>query len=172
MRASGDQEMAAEMIDIYRTLNRITADQLHEALTEAGFEVVKLALDAEAVHLPAEVRRLPLSTVGISGIKLLAIPGAEPAPASEPDAAAEPGAIASHQQDAIPPEPAPEPSAADHAAARGGRDPARSRAPRRQAEPVRRTGRWRRGRRLTPGPDAGRRTPQSRRRTTSIARRT
>ncbi len=109
MRASGDQEMAAEMIDIYRTLNRITADQLHEALTEAGFEVVKLALDAEAVHLPAEVRRLPLSTVGISGIKLLAIPGAEPAPASEPDAAAEPGAIASHQQDAIPPEPAPEP---------------------------------------------------------------
>jgi ubiquinone/menaquinone biosynthesis C-methylase UbiE len=103
LRASGDQEMAAEMIEIYRTLNRITVDELHDALTEAGFDVVKLALDAEAVHLPAEVRRQPLSRVGISGIKLLAIPREQEVPPIEADSPDEPSEMFSHQRDAIPP---------------------------------------------------------------------
>jgi hypothetical protein len=66
--------MASEMLEIYRTLNKITADQLHAAVREAGFKIVKVALTAESVHIPDEASHVPLSEVAISGIKLLAIP--------------------------------------------------------------------------------------------------
>ncbi|MDT4902402.1 MAG: hypothetical protein QOH52_418 [Pseudonocardiales bacterium] len=74
VRASGNQDMASEMLEIYRTLNKITADQLHAAVREAGFKIVKVALTAESVHIPDEASHVPLSEVAISGIKLLAIP--------------------------------------------------------------------------------------------------
>ncbi|MFL6128218.1 MAG: class I SAM-dependent methyltransferase [Mycobacteriales bacterium] len=112
VRASGDQELASRLIDIYKTLNRITLDDLHAALTEVGFRVVKIALDAEKVHLPEEVAHLPLSHVAVSGVKLLAIPPAYDRPESvEPEKAEEvllePP---SHQLDALRPagEPAEE----------------------------------------------------------------
>jgi hypothetical protein len=65
------------MLEAYRTLNRITADDLHAALVASGFRTAKLALQADAVHLPAQVSHLPFSHVGISGIKLLAIKAPE-----------------------------------------------------------------------------------------------
>ena len=86
VRSSGDQDMATEMLDVYRTLNRITADGLQDALRQAGFRIVKVALDAEAVHIPAEAAHLPLSQVAISGIKLLAIPDASHTVATQPEA--------------------------------------------------------------------------------------
>ncbi|HEX2903886.1 MAG TPA: class I SAM-dependent methyltransferase [Jatrophihabitans sp.] len=70
---AGPPAMAAEMLEVYRTLNGITADDLQAALRKAGFRIVKVALDSEAVHLPEETAHLPLSTVAISGIKLLAV---------------------------------------------------------------------------------------------------
>ncbi|MFL6163856.1 MAG: class I SAM-dependent methyltransferase [Jatrophihabitantaceae bacterium] len=73
VRAAGPPEMAAEMLEVYRTLNGITADELQLALWRAGFRIVKVALDAESVHIPDEAAHLPLSTVAISGIKLLAV---------------------------------------------------------------------------------------------------
>jgi len=74
VRSSGDQDMATEMLEVYRTLNGITADGLQDALRQAGFRIVKVTLDSEAVHIPEEAAHLPLSQVAISGIKLLAIP--------------------------------------------------------------------------------------------------
>jgi SAM-dependent methyltransferase len=73
VRSSGEQQMASDMIEAYRTLNGITADGLQDALRQAGFRIVKVALDSEAVHIPVEASHLPLSQVAISGIKLLAI---------------------------------------------------------------------------------------------------
>ncbi|MEP6852825.1 MAG: class I SAM-dependent methyltransferase [bacterium] len=87
VRSTGDQEMAAEMLPIYQTLNRITVDELHEALRSAGFKTVKVALTAETVHLGDEVSHLPLSQSVISGIQLLAVPDLRPV---EPEIAPEP----------------------------------------------------------------------------------
>ena len=68
------------MIEAFLTLNGITADGLQDALRQAGFRIVKVALSSEAVHIPAEAAHLPLSQVAISGIKLLAIADGQPAP--------------------------------------------------------------------------------------------
>jgi ubiquinone/menaquinone biosynthesis C-methylase UbiE len=70
---AGPPAMASEMLEVYRTLNGITADQLQAALRKAGFRIVKVALDAETVHIPEEAAHLSLSEVAISGIKLLAV---------------------------------------------------------------------------------------------------
>lgn len=58
----------------FSTLNRITADGLHSALREAGFVIAKLHLQADAVHVPSELVDMPPSRIGISGVKLLAVP--------------------------------------------------------------------------------------------------
>ncbi len=73
MQADGEPERVRQMYSAYRTLNRISADGLHAALREAGFRVVKLQLQADAAHIPAQAADIPPSRVGISGIKLLAI---------------------------------------------------------------------------------------------------
>lgn len=73
VRSSGEQQMASDMIEAYRTLNGITADGLQDALRQVGFRIVKVALNSEGVHIPVEASHLPLSQVAISGIKLLAI---------------------------------------------------------------------------------------------------
>lgn len=73
VREAGPPEMATEMLEVYRTLNGITADELQLALWRAGFRIVKVALDSESVHIPDEAAHLPLSSVAISGIKLLAV---------------------------------------------------------------------------------------------------
>jgi ubiquinone/menaquinone biosynthesis C-methylase UbiE len=100
VRSTGDQQMAAEMLEIYRTLNKITLDELHQAIRDAGFKPVKVELSAEAVHIPDSAAQLPLSRSAISGVKLLAIPdngaGVDPdaAETSAADtAASEPGAV-------------------------------------------------------------------------------
>ncbi len=84
---AGPPAMATEMLEVYRTLNGITADDLQAALRKAGFRIVKVALDAESVHLPEETAHLPLSTVAISGIKLLAVK-AEPTDGPPPSKSA------------------------------------------------------------------------------------
>jgi SAM-dependent methyltransferase len=107
VRSRGDQELGARLIDIYRTLNKITLDDLGAALRETGFRVVKIALDAEQVHLPEEVADLPLSHVAVSGVKLMAIPPSADRP-EDLAAAAPPEPLGErlHQLDAAPlPEP-------------------------------------------------------------------
>jgi uncharacterized protein (TIRG00374 family) len=74
VRANSDDDPAwAEyMLGEYKTLNRITLDELHQCLLAAEFRVGKIELVSGPVHIPAELSRSPLSLLAISGVKLLA----------------------------------------------------------------------------------------------------
>ncbi|KKK96705.1 hypothetical protein LCGC14_2660080 [marine sediment metagenome] len=58
----------------YGSLNRITIDDLQRALLAGGLIVTKLQLITETLHIPPAVALRPLSGLGISGVKLLAVP--------------------------------------------------------------------------------------------------
>jgi SAM-dependent methyltransferase len=73
-----DPGWAEYMLGEYRTLNRITVDELQRCLLAAGFRVSKLQLEAGPVHIPPELSEQPLSLLGIAGVKLLATPAASP----------------------------------------------------------------------------------------------
>jgi ubiquinone/menaquinone biosynthesis C-methylase UbiE len=64
---------AREALDEFHSLNRVTVDQLQRAMLAAGLRTAKLELLAQAVYIPPELSHLPLSEVGISGAKLLAV---------------------------------------------------------------------------------------------------
>jgi SAM-dependent methyltransferase len=60
--------------DEYRSLNRLTIDDLQRAMLGGGFAITKLELLTETVHLDPGLAMHPLSALGISGVKLLAVP--------------------------------------------------------------------------------------------------
>ena len=60
--------------DEYRSLNRLTIDDLQRAMLAGGLAVTKLELLTETVHIPPRLSMHPLSALGISGVKLLAVP--------------------------------------------------------------------------------------------------
>jgi SAM-dependent methyltransferase len=60
--------------DEYRSLNKITLDELHRALLANRFAVAKLKLIAQAVHIPRQLSHRSLGDLGIGGIELLANP--------------------------------------------------------------------------------------------------
>ncbi len=68
-------EVHEEFLQVFRTLNRVTVDDLQRAMLAAGLRVVKLELQCESVHIPAPLIRRSLPHLGVSGIKLLAVPG-------------------------------------------------------------------------------------------------
>lgn len=63
-----------DAVEEFRSLNRITLDDLQRALLAAGLQPTKVEPIAEAIHVPAELAHLPLSRLTIGGIKLLAVP--------------------------------------------------------------------------------------------------
>ena len=63
-----------QLLAAFRELNRITVDDLHRALMAARFRVTKVQLQSECFHIPPELAHLPLSTLAVSGVKLLAVP--------------------------------------------------------------------------------------------------
>jgi len=67
-----DVEWSERLLDEFRSCNKITLDGLQAALSAAGFRVSKLELTSETVVIPPELKRVPLSLLGISGLKLLA----------------------------------------------------------------------------------------------------
>jgi SAM-dependent methyltransferase len=67
-----DPRRAAE--DEYRSLNRITLDDLQRALLVSGFAVGKLKLLTQPVHVPRELRHRSLYELGVGGVELLASP--------------------------------------------------------------------------------------------------
>jgi ubiquinone/menaquinone biosynthesis C-methylase UbiE len=76
MRASDrhSPEMTEYMAKEFRSLNRLTLDELHRAILAAGLELRKVEAIADATHVPPEAGRYPLSQLAISGVKLLAGP--------------------------------------------------------------------------------------------------
>lgn len=63
-----------EFLEVFATLNKVTLDDLQRAMLVASLRVAKLEIQSEAVHLPPELARRSLSQLGISGVKLLAVP--------------------------------------------------------------------------------------------------
>src|SRR3954447_16956318 len=70
----GSDEWSRYMLSEYRTLNRVTLDELGDALRQAGFSVRELELISHRSRVPAGLDELPLSSLGVTGIKLLAVP--------------------------------------------------------------------------------------------------
>lgn len=64
---------AERVLEMRRSLNRITLDGLHEALNQAGFRVSRIELIPEVAAAPPEVSHLPLWQLGTGGVKLLAV---------------------------------------------------------------------------------------------------
>lgn len=56
----------------FRTLNRVTVDELQDALLAAGLVIAKVELMTGAFHVPRELLGHRLTDLGITGIKLLA----------------------------------------------------------------------------------------------------
>jgi len=69
------QETTDEFLEVFDTLNRVTLDDLQRAMLAASLRVAKLEIQSESVHIPPELARRSLSQLGISGVKLLAVPG-------------------------------------------------------------------------------------------------
>ena len=57
----------------YLTLNRITVDDLGDSLRAAGFRISRLELLSNVVNLPGGLDSIPLSHLGVAGVKLIAI---------------------------------------------------------------------------------------------------
>ena len=62
------------MLREFRWLNRVTIDELGECVRHAGFDIVRLELLTHTINPPPEVSHIPLSLLGIAGVKLLAVP--------------------------------------------------------------------------------------------------
>ena len=71
-------DMSRPADDEYRSLNRMTLEELHRALLRTGFRVRKLHLLTHTVHIPDEVSHLSLADAGVGGIELLATTEPEP----------------------------------------------------------------------------------------------
>ena len=73
-RPGGTTAWADYMLREFRDLNRVTVDDLHDAIVGAGLRVRKLELLSNTVHLPDADVRVRLTDLGVAGIKLLATP--------------------------------------------------------------------------------------------------
>jgi SAM-dependent methyltransferase len=67
-----DKVWAEYLLDVLPGLNQITLDGLQEALTGAGFVIGKVEILSNPFHVPRSLARMPLSRLGIAGVKLLA----------------------------------------------------------------------------------------------------
>ncbi len=72
--ASTDPGWGEMMLGEFRALNRITLDDLGEAISAAGLRAVRLKLLTGDSFLPPETAGTALSALAISGVQLLAVP--------------------------------------------------------------------------------------------------
>lgn len=71
--AAGDAVLGTSFVELFRSCNGLSIDQLQEGLVAAGFFIAKVQLESKPFHVPAELQHVPLSLLGIGGIKLIAI---------------------------------------------------------------------------------------------------
>jgi ubiquinone/menaquinone biosynthesis C-methylase UbiE len=69
-------DWTAYMTREFEHLNRVTPDELQRSLLAAGFDVRKVELMTSPFHLTPSLQRYPWTELGISGIKLIALPQA------------------------------------------------------------------------------------------------
>ena len=65
-------EHSEYMLNEFLNLNRVTVDDLGRAIAEAGLAVRKLELMSEITHVPPGLEDYPLTTLGVSGVRLVA----------------------------------------------------------------------------------------------------
>jgi len=70
---TGDAELAEAMFDLYKSCNGATVDDLQTAIVDADLYLAKVELQSSAFHVPPQLQRVPISKLGISGVKLLAV---------------------------------------------------------------------------------------------------
>lgn len=70
---TGNAGLAQAMLDLYESCNKITLDQLGGDLVDAGFYISKVEIMTNAIHVPPELQRTPLSLLATSGVQLLAM---------------------------------------------------------------------------------------------------
>jgi SAM-dependent methyltransferase len=70
----GTDAARRDAVEEFEGLNRITVDQLQNAILAAGMTVTKLELLTNAVHIPRDLGHISLSLLGVGGVKLLAVP--------------------------------------------------------------------------------------------------
>jgi ubiquinone/menaquinone biosynthesis C-methylase UbiE len=68
-----DPGLATAMLDLFRSCNRISVNDLQRALLGAGFFLAKVEISGASFHVPAELQSFPLTKLGIDGIKILAV---------------------------------------------------------------------------------------------------
>jgi SAM-dependent methyltransferase len=73
MHGSGES-WPRHMLEEFRTLNRMTVDDLQRALMAGGLLVRRVELLTGAINVPTELTRFPLSALAISGVELIAAP--------------------------------------------------------------------------------------------------
>lgn len=61
-------------VDEFRSLNRMTLDDLQRALLAAGMRPTKVEVMSETLHVPDSIAHMALSQLLVSGVKLLAVP--------------------------------------------------------------------------------------------------
>ena len=70
----GSDEWSRVHAGEYKTLNKVTVDELGEAVRAAGFSMRELELMGQRSRVPAGLDAFPLSALGVGGVKLLAVP--------------------------------------------------------------------------------------------------
>ena len=70
----GSGEWPEYMLAEYKTFNQVTVDELGDAVREAGFSIRELELMGQRSRVPAGLDAFPLSSLGVTGVKLLAVP--------------------------------------------------------------------------------------------------
>jgi ubiquinone/menaquinone biosynthesis C-methylase UbiE len=70
---TGSPELAAAMLDLYASCNRVTLDDLGSALSSAGFYISKVETMGGPMHVPPELQSMPLSLLTTAGVKLTAV---------------------------------------------------------------------------------------------------
>ena len=68
-----DSDLAESVVDLFKSCNRVTVDELQISMLDAGLTLAKVELSTEAFHLDGFTQRIPLSKLGITGIKILAV---------------------------------------------------------------------------------------------------
>jgi SAM-dependent methyltransferase len=69
-----DDEWSGIMLREFRTLNKVTLDELGEAVRQAGFSIRELELIGQRSRVPSGLDEVALSLLGTGGVKLLAVP--------------------------------------------------------------------------------------------------
>ena len=67
-----DPAWARWVLELHKSLNRITLEDLHDALSAGGYRIVRVELISEPSGIPEGVPELPLWQLGTGGVKLLA----------------------------------------------------------------------------------------------------